>query len=182
MRAVSVEYTFEQLSSSGLTRGSIRLLGWGESSDAYHMTSPDPSGAGAEKAIRRAIERAEISTSDVGYINLHGTGTKLNDSMESKAVAAIFGENTVPVSSTKAVTGHTLGAAAALEAAICWKALVENNGKNIDNRNLPLQVWDGVKDDELPSLNIVDKNNSGKTSSVSKDFTVCLSNSFAFGG
>ena len=170
------------LSSSGLTRGSIRLLGWGESSDAYHMTSPDPSGAGAEKAIRRAIERAEISTSDVGYINLHGTGTKLNDSMESKAVAAIFGENSVPVSSTKAVTGHTLGAAAALEAAICWKALVENNGKKIDNRNLPLQVWDGVKDDELPSLNIVDKNNSGKTSSVSKDFTVCLSNSFAFGG
>ena len=170
------------LSSSGLTRGSIRLLGWGESSDAYHMTSPDPSGAGAEKAIRRAIERAEISTSDVGYINLHGTGTKLNDSMESKAVAAIFGENSVPVSSTKAVTGHTLGAAAALEVAICWKALVENNGKKIDNRNLPLQVWDGVKDDELPSLNIVDKNNSGKTSSVSKDFTVCLSNSFAFGG
>ena len=170
------------LSSSGLPRGSIRLLGWGESSDAYHMTSPDPSGAGAEKAIRRAIESAGIQTSDVGYINLHGTGTKLNDSMESKAVAAIFGENSVPVSSTKAVTGHTLGAAASLEAAICWKALVENNGKNIDNRNLPLQVWDGVKDDELPSLNIVDKNNSGKTSSVSKDFTVCLSNSFAFGG
>ncbi len=171
-----------QVVSTGSTTASIRLLGWGESSDAYHMTSPDPSGAGAEKAIRRAIERAEISASDVGYINLHGTGTKLNDSMESKAVAAIFGENTVPVSSTKAVTGHTLGAAAALEAAICWKALVENNGKNIDNRNLPLQVWDGVKDDELPSLNIVDKNNSGKTSSVSKDFTVCLSNSFAFGG
>ncbi len=171
-----------QVVSTGSTTASIRLLGWGESSDAYHMTSPDPSGAGAEKAIRRAIERAEISTSDVGYINLHGTGTKLNDSMESKAVAAIFGENTVPVSSTKAVTGHTLGAAASLEAAICWKVLVENKGKNIDNRNLPLQVWDGVKDDELPSLNIVDKNNSGKTSSVSKDFTVCLSNSFAFGG
>lgn len=173
------------MSSSGLTRESVRLLGWGESSDAYHMTSPDPSGAGAEKAIRRAIERAEISTSDVGYINLHGTGTKLNDSMESKAVAAIFGENSVPVSSTKAVTGHTLGAAAALEAAICWKTLVENKDKNRDNRTLPLQVWDGVKDDELPSLNIVDKNNFGQADSIaveSAELKVCLSNSFAFGG
>lgn len=173
------------MSSSGLTRESVRLLGWGESSDAYHMTSPDPSGAGAEKAIRRAIERAGIQISDVGYINLHGTGTKLNDSMESKAVAAIFGENSVPVSSTKAVTGHTLGAAAALEAAICWKALVENKGKNRDNRTLPLQVWDGVKDDELPSLNIVDKNNFGQAASIaveSAELKVCLSNSFAFGG
>lgn len=173
------------MSSSGLSRGSVRLLGWGESSDAYHMTSPDPSGAGAEKAIRRAIESAGIQISDIGYINLHGTGTKLNDSMESKAVAAIFGENSVPVSSTKAVTGHTLGAAAALEAAICWKALVENKGKNRDNRTLPLQVWDGVKDDELPSLNIVDKNNFGQADSIaveSAELKVCLSNSFAFGG
>lgn len=173
------------MSSSGLSWGSVRLLGWGESSDAYHMTSPDPSGAGAEKAIRRAIERAGIQISDVGYINLHGTGTKLNDSMESKAVAAIFGENTVPVSSTKAVTGHTLGAAAALEAAICWKALVENKDKNRDNITLPLQVWDGVKDDELPFLNIVDKNNFGQADSIaveSAELKVCLSNSFAFGG
>ena len=170
------------LSSPGLTRGSIRLLGWGESSDAYHMTSPDPSGSGAEKAIRRAIERAGISPADVGYINLHGTGTKLNDSMESKAVAAIFGENSVPVSTTKAITGHTLGAAAALEAAICWKTLVENQGKNIDNRKLPLQVWDGVKDEELPSLNIVDKNNNGQAASTAEELKVCLSNSFAFGG
>ena len=105
--------------------------------------------------------------------------------MESKAVAAIFGENSVPVSSTKAVTGHTLGAAAALEAAICWKNLVENKDKNRDNRTLPLQVWDGVKDDELPSLNIVDKNNNGQADSIaveSAELKVCLSNSFAFGG
>ena len=111
------------------TTGNVRLLGWGESADAYHMTSPDPSGAGAEKAIRRAMENAGIEAKDVGYINLHGTGTKFNDSMEGKAVASIFGEKTVPVSTTKPVTGHTLGAAAALEAAICWKALVENKGK-----------------------------------------------------
>lgn len=157
----------------------IKLLGWGESADAYHMTSPDPNGAGAEKAIRRAIENAHISAGDVGYINLHGTGTKLNDSMESKAVAAVFDAEgvKVPVSSTKAITGHTLGAAAALEAAICWKALFENNGKN-DNIKLPVQVWDGVQDEELPQLNIVD----GKSGEMKGPLKVCLSNSFAFGG
>ena len=155
----------------------VRLLGWGESADAYHMTSPDPSGAGAEKAIRRALEASKVATSEVGYINLHGTGTKFNDSMEGKAVAAIFGEKTVPVSTTKPVTGHTLGAAAALEAAICWKALMENQGKN-DNIQLPLQVWDGERDEEIPELNIVD----GKSGAAKGNLKICLSNSFAFGG
>ena len=155
----------------------VRLLGWGESADAYHMTSPDPSGAGAEKAIRRALESSKVATSEVGYINLHGTGTKFNDSMEGKAVAAIFGEKSVPVSTTKPVTGHTLGAAAALEAAICWKALVENQGKN-DNIKLPLQVWDGERDEEIPELNIVD----GKSGAAKGNLKICLSNSFAFGG
>ena len=170
---------FASQTSQGLTRGSIRLLGWGESADAYHMTSPDPSGAGAEKAIRRALENAGVAVSDVGYINLHGTGTKFNDSMESKAVAAIFGENgtaKVPVSTTKPVTGHTLGAAAALEAAICWKALVENQKK--ENIKLPVQVWDGERDEELPQLNFVDS----KSEAVKGDLKICLSNSFAFGG
>ena len=155
---------------------SVKLLGWGESADAYHMTSPDPSGAGAEKAIRQALEASGLATSDIGYINLHGTGTKFNDSMEAKAVAAIFGEKAVPVSTTKPVTGHTLGAAAALEAAICWKALTENSGKN--NIQLPLQVWDGERDEELPALNIVD----GKSEAKEGELKVCLSNSFAFGG
>ncbi len=159
------------------TSVAVKLLGWGESADAYHMTSPDPSGAGAEKAIRRALENADLTTSDVGYINLHGTGTKFNDSMEGKAVAAIFGEKSVPVSTTKPVTGHTLGAAAALEAAICWKALVENKGKN-DNIKLPLQVWDGERDEEIPELNIVD----GKPGAAKGNLKICLSNSFAFGG
>ena len=180
------------LSPSGLTRGPVRLLGWGESADAYHMTSPDPSGAGAEKAIRRALESAGLATSDVGYINLHGTGTKFNDSMEAKAVAAIFGKAgnagagddgganavSVPVSTTKPVTGHTLGASAALEAAICWKALMENQEKNA-NIKLPLQLWDGQRDEELPVLNIVDKKSDGGSKGPLK---VCLSNSFAFGG
>ena len=155
----------------------VKLLGWGESADAYHMTSPDPSGAGAEKAIRRALESSGLSLADIGYINLHGTGTKFNDSMESKAVAAIFGEKSIPVSTTKPITGHTLGAAAALEAAICWKALVENSGKN-DKIKLPVQVWDGERDEELPALNIVD----GKSGAAKGPLKICLSNSFAFGG
>ncbi len=174
----------EPLSSAVVSTGSttVKLLGWGESADAYHMTSPDPSGAGAEKAIRQALENAGLATSDVGYINLHGTGTKFNDSMEAKAVAAIFGEGKatqVPVSTTKPVTGHTLGAAAALEAAICWKALMENQGKN-NNIKLPAQVWDGEQDEELPALNIVD----GKSGADGDpgELKVCLSNSFAFGG
>ena len=156
----------------------VKLLGWGESADAYHMTSPDPSGAGAEKAIRRALENSGLSAGDVGYINLHGTGTKFNDSMEAKAVAAVFVEQgvKVPLSTTKPVTGHTLGAAAALEAAICWKALIENKGKN--NITLPVQVWDGEQDEELPVLNIVD----GKSKKAEGELKVCLSNSFAFGG
>ena len=169
--------TREPLESNDSNLTNVCLLGWGESADAYHMTSPDPSGAGAEKAIRRAMEAAGLSASDVGYINLHGTGTKFNDSMEAKAVASVMGDVKVPVSSTKCVTGHTLGAAAALEAAICWKALFENNGKN-DKIELPLQVWDGQRDEELPALNIVD----GKSKAVKGALKVCLSNSFAFGG
>ena len=180
----------EPLSSAVVSTGSttVKLLGWGESADAYHMTSPDPSGAGAEKAIRRALENSGVAAGDVGYINLHGTGTKFNDSMEAKAVAAIFGEAgassdaqsvSVPVSTTKPVTGHTLGAAAALEAAICWKALVENKEK--ENIKLPAQVWDGERDEELPQLNIVDSK-SGNGDGEKKPLKVCLSNSFAFGG
>ena len=188
---------FASQTSQGLTRGSIRLLGWGESADAYHMTSPDPTGAGAEKAIRRALESSGLSLADVGYINLHGTGTKFNDSMEAKAVAAIFGEAeedrkaggahaaSVPVSTTKPITGHTLGAAAALEAAICWKALVENSGKN-DKIKLPVQVWDGERDEELPALNIVDgksgADGEAEAAGTGGQLKVCLSNSFAFGG
>ncbi len=167
---------FFVLTREPLEGTSIKLLGWGESADAYHMTSPDPSGAGAEKAIRAAMKNAGLNACNVDYINLHGTGTKFNDSMEGKAVAAVFGENAVPVSTTKPVTGHTLGAAAALEAAICWKALVDNNGKN--NITLPVQVWDGERDEEIPALKIVD----GKSEAAKGELKVCLSNSFAFGG
>ena len=146
----------------------ICLLGYGESCDAHHMTSPDPSGIGAKKAIEKALLNAKIQPEEVDYINLHGTGTKFNDSMEAKAVEAVFGKYKVPCSTTKPITGHTLGAAGALELAICFAA--------ITNNVLPPQIWDGVFDENMPKLNCVNKNNNLHQAKI------CLSNSFAFGG
>lgn len=100
----------------------VLLLGTGESSDAYHMSHPHPEGAGASSAMRAALRAAHVTPSQVDYINLHGTGTPSNDSTESRAVEALFGADT-PCSSTKAATGHALGAAGALEAVICAIAL-----------------------------------------------------------
>ncbi len=108
--------------AAGGSGSDICLLGYGESSDAHHMSSPHPEGAGARAAMQRALDTAALSAADVGYINLHGTGTPSNDAAESIAVNALFGEHT-PCSSTKAATGHTLGAAGALEAIICALAL-----------------------------------------------------------
>ena len=98
-------------------RSDIALLGWGETSDGYHVSSPDPRGEGAAGAMRRALERAGLAASDIAYVNLHGTGTRLNDEMEAKAVNAVFGPRT-PCSSTKSLTGHTLGAAGVTEAGL----------------------------------------------------------------
>jgi 3-oxoacyl-[acyl-carrier-protein] synthase-1 len=102
--------------------GSILLLGAGESSDAYHMSSPHPEGLGARLAMEAALCSAGLSTSQIDYINLHGTATPANDAAEGKAVSALFGQS-VPCSSTKGATGHTLGAAGAVEAVICALAL-----------------------------------------------------------
>ena len=103
------------------------IVGYGATSDAYHITSPDPEGEGAAKAIKMAIEDAGITPDDVKYINAHGTGTPYNDAFETIAIKKVFGEDTkVPVSSTKSMTGHLLGAAGGLEAVICAKAIVEN--------------------------------------------------------
>ena len=151
----------------------VKLLGFGESADAYHMTSPDPSGEGAKKSMERALKSAGLTPEKIDYVNLHGTGTKFNDAMESKAVDAVFKDYKVPAGTTKATTGHTLGAAAALELAICWKAIFDTykNGKTV----LPPQIWDGVQDEELPALNFIKENTEAKV-------YTCLSNSFAFGG
>ena len=98
-------------------RGAVALLGYGESSDGYHMSHPHPEGAGAIRAIRDSLARAGLQPADIDYINLHGTATRANDSVEDKAVHTIFGGAT-PCSSTKGWTGHTLGAAGITEALI----------------------------------------------------------------
>ncbi|MBQ6779947.1 MAG: 3-oxoacyl-ACP synthase [Treponema sp.] len=146
----------------------IVLSGAGESSDASHMTAPLADGTGAAQAMRSALRDAGVDATAIDYINLHGTGTKLNDSMEAKAVASVFANCFVPVSSTKSMTGHTLGAAGALELAACFCA--------IQKQRLPLHIWDGKVDDEFPRLNFV------SDSQPQKKICRCMSNSFAFGG
>lgn len=169
---------FFVLSKEDFDNTEIELLGYGESADAYHMTSPDPSGKGAAEAMKKALNFANLKPDDIDYVNLHGTGTKFNDSMEGKAVDYVFGQKKVPVSTTKAETGHTLGAAGSLEAAVCFMAIKKNKGLQTEQIRLPVQVWDGEQDSEIPELNIVDKINSGNCTKVK----ICMSNSFAFGG
>ncbi len=112
-----LERTPEQLDADA-----VLLLGIGESSDAYHMSSPHPEGLGARIAMQDALNMAGLQPSDIDYINLHGTATPSNDAAEGMAVLAIFGSDT-PCSSTKGATGHTLGAAGGIEAVICAMAL-----------------------------------------------------------
>ena len=143
----------------------ILLLGAGESSDAYHMSSPHPEGSGARSAMQRALADARLAPEDVDYINLHGTGTPSNDSAESCAVTALFGTAT-PCSSTKGATGHALGAAGALEAVICALALkvgLMPGGLNLRQRDPKL------------ALNYLTGNQHAPLRRV-------LSNSFGFGG
>ncbi|PQJ52110.1 beta-ketoacyl-[acyl-carrier-protein] synthase II [Vibrio jasicida] len=143
----------------------VALLGTGDSSDAHHISAPHPEGVGAEQAMMKALENARLSPSDIGYINAHGTATPLNDSMESKAIHRCFGD-AVPVSSTKPLTGHTLGAASATEAAIAWHIL------NYD-LDLPIQSCENKAEDIEISLVETATKLNGKA---------ILSNSFAFGG
>jgi 3-oxoacyl-[acyl-carrier-protein] synthase-1 len=115
-------FTMERLSDA--RPGGVLLAGCGESSDAYHATAPEPEGRGAEAAMRAALEDAGIAPEDVGYVNLHGTGTQANDDMEMRAVERVFGPSPrAKVESTKNLTGHCLGAAGAVEAAVCWLLL-----------------------------------------------------------
>jgi len=153
------------LLSTQPTDSNIALLGVGDSSDAHHISAPHPEGKGAIEAMRNALKDAQLGTDQIGYINAHGTATPLNDAMESKAIAHVFQH--VPVSSTKPLTGHTLGAASAVEAAISWHILKYN-------LSLPIQLNDG-ESDELP-IQLVDKPIPLSNS------TAILSNSFAFGG
>lgn len=151
--------------------GPVRLSGWGETSDAHHMSAPDPAGKGAERAIREALLRAGIDRSDISYVNLHGTATPQNDAMEAGAVQRTLGLD-VPCSSTKPLTGHTLGAAGAIEAAICWLALARN-----PDRRLPPHRWDGEADPALAPIRLA---RPGERSDA--PLRHVLSQSFAFGG
>ncbi len=108
--------------AGALPADAVLLTGYGESSDAHHMSSPHPDGHGARLAMAAALQRAGLSPAEIGYINLHGTATPSNDAAEGNAVRALFGSRT-PASSTKGASGHTLGAAGGLEAVICAIAL-----------------------------------------------------------
>ena len=145
--------------------GSVLLLGAGESSDAYHMSSPHPEGLGAQAAMRQAMERAGLDRGGIDYINCHGTATPSNDSAEGRAIAALFGR-TVPCSSTKGATGHTLGAAGGVEAVISALALQHDL--------LPGSAGTRTLDPAL-SIDYVLASRQQKMRRV-------LSNSFGFGG
>ncbi|RDJ25224.1 beta-ketoacyl-ACP synthase [Bosea caraganae] len=154
--------------------GEIVFMGIGETSDAHHISAPDPQGAGAENAMRAALDDAGCEAGDIAYVNLHGTATPLNDAMEGRAVHAIFGAQT-PCSSTKAMTGHTLGAAGACEAAFLWLTLSQEYNPS---RLLPPQLWDGVRDEEIAPLHLT---GAGECF-PGQGRVAMLSNSFAFGG
>ena len=151
----------------------VQLLGVGESSEAHHMSAPEPTGAGAEAAMRGALLDAGIAPADVAYLNLHGTGTPLNDRMECLAVERVFGRR-IPVSSTKPLVGHTLGAAGILEAAFCWLLLDRREG---DALVPPPHCWDGVRDPELPPVHLVRKDEK-----LAAPGSAVMTNSFGFGG
>src|SRR5438132_12345190 len=141
------------------------IIGYGISTDNFHTTQPDPSGIGPRQAMERALQSADISAGEVDYINAHGTATVFNDAAEGKAISALF--NGVPVSSTKSMMGHSLGAAGAVEAIVCLLAL--------QHQFLPPNINFQALDDGL-ELNVVA--NEAQPALLS----MALSNSFGFGG
>jgi len=145
--------------------GLARLLGVGESNDAHHMSAPHPEGAGARAAMEEALQRAGLSPEEVTHVNAHATGTRQNDSTEAHAIAAVLGSE-VPVVATKGYTGHTLGAAGAMEAVLSIMAM--------EHRFVPASLGSDVPDPELPIA--VNRERRALESRV------VLSNSFAFGG
>jgi 3-oxoacyl-[acyl-carrier-protein] synthase-1 len=145
--------------------GAIMLLGTGESSDAYHMSSPHPEGRGARASIQQALSAAKLAPGDIDYINLHGTATVSNDSAEDLAITSVFGTETA-CSSTKGATGHALGAAGALEAVICALA--------IEHEFMPGGLSTTTVDPKL-NLHYLRENRRGSIRHA-------LSNSFGFGG
>ena len=151
--------------------GGIQLCGVGESSEAHHMSAPDPRGDGAEAAMRAALADAEMSPEAIAYLSLHGTGTDLNDAMESRAIARTFAAPPL-CSSAKPLVGHTLGAAGAVEAGFCWLMLREQDE---DGLAVIPHAYDGVRDPELPEIPLAGKGTRVPAGAV-------MSNAFGFGG
>ncbi len=153
-------------------QGPVQLRGIGASSDAYHFSAPDPQGRAVSAAMEMALAKAAMRPEEIDYINMHGTATPLNDAMESQAVHNLYGD-AVAVSSTKGVTGHALGAAAALELGFCWLLLTQS-----DDAGLLIPNINGDRlDSTLPPLNFVQ---SGQQ--LGRPVEHCQSHSFAFGG
>lgn len=146
----------------------VKIMGIGETSDAYNAATPEPEGVQAKKAILKALNEADLKPEDIDYINLHGTGTQSNDTMEAKAVYDIF-KDKVFSSSTKPLTGHCLGASSAVEIALCTEMLLNNPEKFL----LP-HIFDG--DVITPEIKLVKKGQKAEK------LDICLSNSFGFGG
>ncbi|MCT4396221.1 beta-ketoacyl-ACP synthase II [Periweissella beninensis] len=143
------------------------MIGFGATTDAYHMTSPEPNGQGAKRAILEALRDAAIEPKQVDYINAHGTATGANDSAEAKAIETIFGTEHVLTSSTKSMTGHLLGAAGGIEAVITTMTLM--------GHQLPVNV--GLKNiDPEVKIPLVTEENKQRTAQIA------MSNSFGFGG
>jgi beta-ketoacyl-acyl-carrier-protein synthase II len=158
--------------SHALTRGAnilAELAGYGSTADAFHVTAPHEDGAGWAAAIRQALATAEANPEDVGYISAHGTATQLNDQSETRAIKAAFGELAykVPISSTKSMTGHMMGATGALEAVFCVQAIRENV--------LPPTIHYETPDPEC-DLDYIPNEAREKT------IDLAISNAFGFGG
>ena len=146
--------------------GGVQLSGCGETSDAHHISAPRPDGMGALEAMRAALEMAGLGPDQIDYLNLHGTATRQNDSMESRAVAQALPDG-VACGSTKSLTGHTLGACGALEAAFCWLAMHHNRR--------PPHLH--AADPQLPALSLC-----GSDTTPATEVRRTLTNAFAFGG
>ena len=144
----------------------IKLLGTGESSDAYHLTSPDPTGSGAISSMHYAMNDAGIPESKIDFINMHGTGTVANDAMESLAINSVFGDR-VLCASTKPLTGHTLGAAGAISVGLSWLM--------IKHQFIIPHVFDGQYAQDCAKISLASSNDS-------KTINTILCNAFAFGG
>jgi len=152
--------------------GPVSLRGMAATSDAYHFSAPNPDGASVIRAMRMALDQAGFRPQQLDYLNLHGTATPLNDEMESRAVFSLFGEE-LAVSSSKGMTGHTLGAAAALELGFCWLLLNADDPEG----GLIANINDDEIDARLPPLNWIKPGQK-----LTRRIEVCQSNSFAFGG